>query len=455
MKPNLSQVTLIAVDCTPKVEWTVRAMDRCLEQCEFADVKLLTSQPVNSIEGVVKIPEIKSLKDYSKFCIKELHKHIHAPFVLLCQYDGFPLNGEAWSDEFLKYDYIGAPFNPSGVIGNGGFSLRSKRLMEWIAQQPWEDFHPEDSCICIRHREEIKRAGFKIAPLEAAKRFAIEGRSWNSKEWQGTSNHWKGEFGFHSLLTPLPPEHRVCNVFTHSGDAGDVVYSLAAVKALGGGMMFLTPHNNHPYPLNSRWSRMGGEASWVDNIAPLVEAQPYILKCRYTHGHPASTTHDLNRFRIPWRNRTAKDFDSILKLHCDAFNLPLPTGPWLTVNNPITVEGRPIVVSRTPRYHNEAFPWDRLCAKYGDRMVFVGAPQEAEVFQGFAPDKRIPHYQTKDALELARVIAGAKLCIMNQSLPLAIAHGLHKNVLVETWPLNSNCVIERRGSMYEVPKGWV
>ena len=444
VKPYLPNVTLVCIDTTDKVDWSLRAIEKSMEQCAFAEVKFLSDHPIAKHQ----IPPISGLDGYSKFCIRELHKHISTSHALIVQYDGFVLNGQAWSDEFLKFDYIGAPFNPSGVVGNGGFSLRSKKLMEWTAQQEWPDYHPEDSAICGRHRGEVAAAGFKIAPTLMAARFAMEGRSWDSAEWSGTFNQWRGQFGFHSLLTKLPDEHRVCNVFTHSGDAGDVVYGLAAAKALGGGMLFLTPHNQHPYPLNSRWTRMGGEAPWVDNLAPLVESQPYILKCRYTHGHPASVTHDLNRFRIPWRNRTVKDFDSILKLHCDAFNLPLPTGPWLTVDDPIVIHGRPIVVARTSRYQNHEFPWDRLCNKYGDQMVFVGLPQEAEAFRGFAPHRHIPHYQTKDALELARVIAGAKLCVMNQSLPLAIAHGLHNKVITECWLQNSNCEYRREGAVY-------
>lgn len=451
MKPNLSQVTLICADTTTKVDWSLRAVEKSMQQCDFGEAKLLSNHPAAKHQ----IKPIEGLDGYSKFCIREMHKYVKTSHALVCQYDGYVLRGEAWSDEFLKYSYIGAPFNPSGVIGNGGFSLRSTKMMQWIAQQNWGDFHPEDSCICVRHRDEIERAGFRFAPSEIAKRFAVEGRSWNSKEWEGIPNGWTNQFGFHSLLTLLPTEHQVCNVFTHAGDAGDVVYSLAAVKALGGGMMFLTPHNHYPYPLNSRWARMGGEASWVDNIAPLIEAQPYILKCRYTHGHPASTTHDLNRFRIPWGQRSAKDFDSILKLHMDAFGLAMPTEPWLKVQDPIKVAGRPIVVARTPRYQNDAFPWDKLCSKYGDQMVFVGTPQEAEAFRGFAPGKQIPHQFTKDALELARVIAGAKLCIMNQSLPLAIAHGLNKGVVVEMWPKNPNCIIQRPGAIYDVPLTWV
>ncbi len=449
MKPHLPQVTLLCADTTNKLDWSINAINKSLRQCNFGAVRLLTNKYESSI-GTAHIPLILGLDGYSKFCIRDMHKYVNTSHALVVQYDGYVLNGENWRDEFLLYDYIGAPFLPSNIVGNGGFSLRSKRLMEFTSKQNWPDFHPEDSCICIRHRFELEDAGFRFAKLGIAQRFAIEGRSWNSKEWQGTSNEWQGQFGFHSLLTSLAPEHRVCNIYTHSGDAGDVIYSLAVVKALGGGMMFLTPHNKYPFPLNSRWSRMGGEASWVDNLAPLVEAQPYILKCRYTHGHPASTTHDLNQFRIPWKNRTASDFHSILSLHMDAFQLPMPSEPWLTINDPIVIEGKPIVINRTARYQNWNFPWKAFIEKYHTKMVFVGHRQEHELFKGFAPQCKFDYYPTKDALELARVIAGAKLFVGNQSLALAIAHGLYKKVIAEEWKLNANCRIERPGACYEL-----
>lgn len=401
-----------------------------------------------------RIAPITGLDGYSRFVLREMHKYIETDHALIVQYDGFVLNGSAWSDDFLKFDYIGAPFNPSGVVGNGGFSLRSKKLMQWIAQQPWDDLHPEDSCICMRHRSEIEGAGFNIAPLEVAKRFAIEGRSWNAKEWQGTPNSWNGEFGFHSLLTPLPPDKKPFKIFHHSLDQGDLIYGLAVMKALGGGALFISPDNKFPYPLASRWQRMGGDAETVDNLRPLLEAQDCVIAARYTHGTPFSTDYDLNRFRIPWQRRTAKDFDSILKLHCDAFGLPLPTSAWLKVNNPTVVEGRPIVVNRTARYQDLNWDWPGLIRKHHKQMFFVGTLQEYELFRGFCPECDFPYQPTKDCLELARYIAGAKILFGNQSLCMAIAHGLGKPVLCETWPQNPNVVINRPNAFYKIPAGW-
>jgi hypothetical protein len=289
-------------------------------------------------------------------------------------------------------------------------------------------------------------------PPELARQFSFEGRSWNTKEWQGVPNKWRGQFGFHSLLSVLPPDKKPFKIFHHSLDQGDCIYGLAAMKALGGGALFISPDNKFPHPLASRWQRMGGEAATVDNLRPLIEAQDYAVSCRYTHGTPFSTDYDLNRFRIPWRNRTARDYDSILKLHMDAFSLPMPSVPWLAVPEPVVIPDKPIIVNRTARYQNLDFNWTRFIEKFHRQMTFVGTPQEYEVFCGFAPHCKFDYHPTKDALELARVIAGAKLFCGNQSLALAIAHGLYKNVVVECWPQNDNCRMDRPGTIYGMPK---
>jgi hypothetical protein len=450
---HLSNITLVAVDCTDKVHLASRAIKKTLEQCEFTAVKLLThdtSQPF-----AVKIPRITSLEGYSKFMMRELHKHVDTPHALTVQWDGFPICGAAWTDEFLRYDWGGAPFQPSDTVGNGGLSIRSKRLMEACSKLPEGADHAEDAAISIRFRNNLEAQGIKFMPASLARRLSFEGRSYDGKEWKGVPNKWTNSFAFHSMLSVIPADKKPCKVYCHSGDAGDCVYSLPVIKALGEGVLFLSPFNRYPHPLDSRWTRTGGSPEFMDNLRPLLEAQPYIWKVQYTHGFPYSVDADLNKFRLPWKQRSAKDNDSILKLHMDAFSLPMPTEPWLTVSDPIAVPGRPIVVNRTSRYQDHYFSWDRLCAKYGDQMVFVGAPQEAEAFQGFAPEKKVPHYETKNAMELARVIAGAKLFIGNQSLALAIAHGLHKTVLVEEWQANPNTRLERHNAYYKMPEEWV
>ena len=125
-----------------------------MEQCDFGSVKFL-SPPLSGLE------------------------------------DGYVLNGDAWCDGFLQYDYIGAPWLPSGLVGNGGFSLRSRKLLKYLAANPFGDNpHPEDNYICLRHRKSLEDAGFKFPELATALKFAFEGRSWNgSGEWASVQRH--------------------------------------------------------------------------------------------------------------------------------------------------------------------------------------------------------------------------------------------------------------------------
>src|SRR5262245_61590852 len=72
---------------------------------------------------------IRSLQEYSEFCIKELAKHMIRKHCLIVQEDGYIIRPHLWNPLWLNFDYIGAPWG-DGVVGNGGFSLRSRRLME-------------------------------------------------------------------------------------------------------------------------------------------------------------------------------------------------------------------------------------------------------------------------------------------------------------------------------------
>jgi len=132
MKLTLNNVTLIGVDCIDlkrlQLAADVSAMD-----ISFGAVKLLTSIQSDD-PRVIQIPHIGSIKKYSDFMIKELYKYIETDFALIIQHDGFVLNASAWSDSFLQYDYIGGPWYHLGDlrVGNGGFSLRSKKLVDWL-----------------------------------------------------------------------------------------------------------------------------------------------------------------------------------------------------------------------------------------------------------------------------------------------------------------------------------
>lgn len=204
---KLPNVTLLGIDCV-NVERLQVALDICEKDIEFGQIKLLTSLSTSD-KRLMKIPHIGSVEEYSRFCIEDLHKYVDTEFVLLVQYDGFILNPESWTNEFLEYDYIGAPwlvkdwsirdFNfPKEMlgklmVGNGGFSIRSKKFLEVSAKLAEEEkilkFHPEDTALCIWHKTDLENSGIRFAPVELAKKFSLEG------EYLPYGN----QFGFHGL----------------------------------------------------------------------------------------------------------------------------------------------------------------------------------------------------------------------------------------------------------------
>ena len=108
--------------------------------------------------------------------VKEIGQHITTSHVLVSQWDGYIINESAWKKEWLDYDYIGAVWS-DGVVGNGGFSLRSKRLMDALKDDRFNaPFFPEDEKICRDWRKVLESEfGLKFAPPEVASDFSIEG----------------------------------------------------------------------------------------------------------------------------------------------------------------------------------------------------------------------------------------------------------------------------------------
>lgn len=132
------------------------------------------------------------IRDYSKFMINELHNQFSTSHALTIHADGYVINYKAWRDEWLQYDYIGAPwwYNDGYDVGNGGFSLRSHKLCKLLADAQIEHTHPEDHCICRIYRESLEAHGIKFAPLEVARQFSIEA-------YKQKDNKYSGQFGFH------------------------------------------------------------------------------------------------------------------------------------------------------------------------------------------------------------------------------------------------------------------
>jgi hypothetical protein len=162
---KLSNVTICAIDSVqPKL--ALKAIERSKRHIQFGNELFIDHASINNKQA------------YSKFMLQELHKYIQTEFVLVVQWDGWVINANAWQPQFLDYDYIGAvwPWHPEGLrVGNGGFSLRSKQLLELTAQPKfvYKDLN-EDDLICHLNRDYLVSNGIKFAPEELARYFSYE-----------------------------------------------------------------------------------------------------------------------------------------------------------------------------------------------------------------------------------------------------------------------------------------
>lgn len=225
--------------------------------------------------------------------------------------------------------------------------------------------------------------------------------------------------------------------FKHSGDLGDIVYALPAIRALGGGVLYLDVTGGADEPI-CRAQLVDGRTKFgqagFDFIAPLLRAQRGIEAVEVWRGEAVDC--NLNRFRdkVSEPNPRGK-VKNLLDLHLDAFGLPPhdPNEAWLECGEPIRL-AKKIVVCRSPRYQTN-YPWF-VVRKFTlrDRAVFVGLPKEHEIFE-YTFDIAIEYLPTPDALQMAQVIAGCETFIANATFGLALAIGLgHASIVHEFEP---------------------
>lgn len=220
--------------------------------------------------------------------------------------------------------------------------------------------------------------------------------------------------------------------FSHSGDIGDIIYSLPTIRACGGGELTL-----FHYPGRTAH---GMTPAKVERIKPLLECQEYITAVHWSEGMPDSS---LNGFRDHLRVGNLAD----MHLATHGFNWTHRVAQWLRVDPQPQVE---VVINRTSRYNNEGFDWATPLRKYAGRIAFIGSPVEHGIFE----DRWgvVPYLDADNLLKVAQVIAGCRLFIGNYSAPAAIAEGLKHPMVIEVCPGHQHhlAIFQRMGCIL----GW-
>lgn len=188
---TIDKVTLVAVSSI-KLKETIAALERSSHGLDFAEVLLISHERPANLPANIKFKpcrKLNSIDAYNWFMVFELVKYIATDFVLVVQHDGYVLNPAKWMDDFLNYDYIGAPWPPQTFfektgqevrVGNGGFSLRSRKLLNALLSidiklsTDLTSFDSEDNVICVQYKSALEARGMRFAPVEVAAKFSRE-----------------------------------------------------------------------------------------------------------------------------------------------------------------------------------------------------------------------------------------------------------------------------------------
>jgi predicted O-methyltransferase YrrM len=178
MKLRLPDVTLVMID-TQCHELARLAMEDSLREVEFGDAVIFSDEPIE-VAGTrwVKVPKWPNIAECSHFMWYELPNHIQTKWAINIQWDSWIVDTGCWTDEFLQYDYVGAPwwYNDNLNVGNG-CALRSSALMRFL--QTNKECFPlsmsqEDHLIGRVYRAALEQKGFKWPSEKLASRFSLE-----------------------------------------------------------------------------------------------------------------------------------------------------------------------------------------------------------------------------------------------------------------------------------------
>jgi hypothetical protein len=258
---DFQRITLVSVSGLPDARRAADALTLSLRNMPGARALLCSPARPSNLPSNIDHRRIGALNyhEYSWFMMFALWRMIETDFALIVQDDGWVLDTANWTDEFFEYDYVGPTVHvgrvdtPDGTrwfenhlwnhelgkpghvvmpVLNGGFCLRSRRMMRALIDHPgikvhlpipdavdhdplrlrWSNSGPnEDTQLTALLRPELEAAGLRYAPVELCLRFGMENAGYLNR---GTD--MMKLFGHHStwrrLVSIDPPtvQYRIC-----------------------------------------------------------------------------------------------------------------------------------------------------------------------------------------------------------------------------------------------------
>ena len=228
--------------------------------------------------------------------------------------------------------------------------------------------------------------------------------------------------------------------FKHSGNAGDIIYSLPAIKTLTDNAVLFLNLNVRIQMRNPEEHPVGGvqlNETMFKMLKPLLLGTGFI-KGVYVYNNE-EIDYNLDRFRAQPINLS---MGNISRWYSNIVEKPVNlTDPWL---NSYSILNNRVVIARSERYLNPNLDYSFLTEF---NPLFLGIEKEFAIMARII--KGLEFYPVKNFMEMAQMISGSRLFIGNQSLPYAIAEGLKVRRILETCLYAGN-VIPCGGECIEV-----
>jgi hypothetical protein len=214
--------------------------------------------------------------------------------------------------------------------------------------------------------------------------------------------------------------------FKHSGQSGDLIFSLAAIKSYN-------EESNLYLNLNVKANLYPGAKNplgdvylnqkMFDFMYPLLSEQDYLKDVKVLNGQKIDV--DLDEFRTvplnPAMGSLVKRYFYFIHNFIDL------TKPWITSNKIYEDLNDKILICRSERYRNETINYAYL--RNFNNIVFCGLDDEWYDFRKWVPNAE--RIVAEDSSQLAGYINSCKFFIGNQSLSFSIAEALKKDRLLE------------------------
>ena len=101
-------IALVTLETT-KYELSAITFGASINNFKSDQILMFSNKEILPGIDYVPIVPLDGLFAYSNFILKDLLPYINTTHLIIVQSDAMIVNADSWSDEFLNYDYIGAP----------------------------------------------------------------------------------------------------------------------------------------------------------------------------------------------------------------------------------------------------------------------------------------------------------------------------------------------------------